>query len=505
MYDITIPSDMVSQIVLHKEYLIVSAYSVNSQKANGLIRCLDVTNGTVYWENGNNSGVRDIEVVDDENLAIVGFNTIEIMELQNGSPIYNTVYSSQIKGIESIGNSTIEVALADGNLNYLIYSIGVAFPDIDYCNRIEDIAMSLEYMSIISSKTNEIAVFTKLVNKNIKLFTEEGNIISCFYVENNKAILYCNAYEVYRYDIATKETTQLKTLDQGIVQLWPNSKDEIVVLLSDGTVMKTKSYDFVRAQEYQSECDNFKVSGDGNTILFYDEGRMIIYDITKMQKSYESTKDDIYVANCALSYNGNVAAYYTGSELVIIKDGVEVLKQECNIGSFTISDEGERIGYVELNNNKLVVSDTMDFKEVISERCSGDYINSVSFSQDGKYIALSYFTEGLYIKDSRTLKTVARRKEVDYRIIDFQYNRSKEIYLLKTDYNTYLMNEELQVKAELPFVYDITKDLSEAIISVYSNGAVTPVYSLEQLLQEIEEEYGAKDLTENEKEMYYIK
>ena len=505
MYDITISSEIVSQIVLHKEYLIVSAFSADSQKANGLIQCLNVNDGTVYWENSNNSGVRDIEVVDDENLAIVGFNTIEIMELQNGNPIYNTVYSSQIMGIENIGNSTIEVALADGNLKYLIYSVGVAFPDIDYCNRIENIAMSLQYMCIISSKTDEIAVFTKLVDENIQLFTEEGNIVSCFYVENNKAILYCNAYEVYRYDIATRETTQLKTFDQGIVQLWLNSKDEIVVLLSDGTVIKAESYDFGRAWEYQSECSNSLVSGDGNTILFYDDGSMILYDTTKMQKSYESTKDDFYVSNCALSYNGNVAAYYTGSELVIIKDGVEVLKQECNIGPFTLSDEGERIGYVELDNNKLVVLDTMDFKEVISERCSGDSINSISFSQDGEYLALSYFTEGLYIKDSGTLKTVARMEEVDYRIIDFRYNLSKEIYLLKTDYNTYLMNEELQVKAELPFVYDITKDLSEAIISVYSNGAVTPVYSLEQLLQETENSYGDTDLTENEKEMYYIR
>lgn len=505
MYDITISSEIVSQIVLHKEYLIVSAFSADSQKANGLIQCLNVNDGTVYWENSNNSGVRDIEVVDDENLAIVGFNTIEIMELQNGNPIYNTVYSSQIMGIENIGNSTIEVALADGNLKYLIYSVGVAFPDIDYCNRIENIAMSLQYMCIISSKTDEIAVFTKLVDENIQLFTEEGNIVSCFYVENNKAILYCNAYEVYRYDIATRETTQLKTFDQGIVQLWLNSKDEIVVLLSDGTVIKAESYDFGRAWEYQSECSNSLVSGDGNTILFYDDGSMILYDTTKMQKSYESTKDDFYVSNCALSYNGNVAAYYTGSELVIIKDGVEVLKQECNIGPFTLSDEGERIGYVELDNNKLVVLDTMDFKEVISERCSGDSINSISFSQAGEYLALSYFTEGLYIKDSGTLKTVARMEEVDYRIIDFRYNLSKEIYLLKTDYNTYLMNEELQVKAELPFVYDITKDLSEAIISVYSNGAVTPVYSLEQLLQETENSYGDTDLTENEKEMYYIR
>jgi len=48
-------------------------------------------------------------------------------------------------------------------------------------------------------------------------------------------------------------------------------------------------------------------------------------------------------------------------------------------------------------------------------------------------------------------------------------------------------------------------DLSKAIISVYSNGAVTPVYSLEQLLQETENSYGDTDLTENEKKMYYIR
>lgn len=505
MYDITIPSEMVSQIVLHKEYLIVSAFSADSQKADGLIQCLNVKDGTKYWENSNHSGVREIEVVDEENLAIVGFNTIDIVELKSGSSIYNTVYSSQIKGMESIGNSTIEVGLADGDLEYLIYSVGVAFSDIDYCNRIEDIAMSLQYMCIISSKTDEIAVFTKLVNENIQLFTEEGNIVSCFYVENNKAILYCNAYEVYRYDISTKETTLLKTFDQEIVHLWPNSKDEVVVLQSDGTVTKAESYDFGRTREYLSECDNSFVSGNGNTILFYDDTHVILYDTTKMQKRYESTKDDIYVSNCVLNYDGNVAAYYTGSELVIIKDGVEVLKQECNIGPFTISDEGERICYVELNNNKLIVLDTMDFKEVISERCSSDYINSISFSQDGKYIAVSYFTEGIYIKDSGTLKTVAKMEDANYRIANFQYNLLKDTYLLETNYNTYIMNEELQVKAELPIVYDITEDLSEAIISVFSNAAVTPVYSLEQLLQETEDLYGDTDLTENEKEMYYIR
>lgn len=505
MYDITIPSEIVSQIVLHKDYLLVSAFSVSNQKANGVIKCLNIKDGTVDWENNDSSGTRKIEVIDEENLAIIGFNTIDIVDLHKGSSIFNTVYSSQIMGVENISNSTIVVALADGDLKYLIYSVGFEFSNIDYCNGIEDIAMSLQYMCIISGKTDEIAVFTKLVNENIQLFTEDGSIKECFYVEDDKTILYCDTNKVYRYDIDTKETKQLKEFDQDIVQLWQNSKKEIVVLLLDGTVMKSLRYDFNEVQEYKGEYSKFKVSGDGNTIFLYDDDSMILYDTTEMKKTYETTQEYFYVSNCVLSYNGKVAVYYTGDELAIIKDGVEVLRQEGNIGTFTISKDGERICYIDKEDNKLVVFDTLALEELISERSSSNLINSVSFSQDGKYIAVSYTTQGLYIKDSRTLKTVARIEEEDSEIVDFHYNITKGVYLLETVYNTYLMNEELQVKAELPLVYDIAEDLSEAIVSVYSNGAVTPIYTLEQLLNEAKNLYGDTDLTENEKDMYYIK
>lgn len=505
MYDITVASEMVSQIVLHKDFLLVSAFSVTNQKAMGVIKCLNVKDGTVYWENNDSSGVRDIEIIDDKNLAIIGFNTIDIVELHKGSSIYSTVYSSQIMGIENISNSTIVVALADGDLKYLIYGVGFEFSNIDYCNGIKDIAMSLQYMCIISGKTDEIAVYTKLVNENIQLFTEDGSIRECFYVEDYKAILYCDTNKVYRYDIDTKETKLLKEFNEEIVQLFKNSKEEIVVVLLDGTVMKSLRYDFSEVQEYKGECSDFKVSGDGNTIFFYDDEGMMLFDTIEMKKTYEKTQEYFYISNCELSYDGKVAIYYTDNELVIIKDQVEVLKQECNVVTFTISKDGERICYIDKDNNKLVIFDTLDLKELISERCSSNLINSVSFSQDGNYIAGSYTTQGLYIKDSRTLKIVARIEEEDSEIVDFHYNKTKGAYLLETGYNTYLMNKELQVKAELPLVYDITEDLTEAIVSVYSNGAVTPIYSLEQLLDEANNLYGDTDLTEYEKDMYYIK
>lgn len=462
----------VSRIAKMDDYLYVVTNDLSAsdlEELASVIYCFDLTSaGREVWTYTSYSGYYDDVVIpsnENENLLLVSYNDIDVVNKVTGEKVAELNYDSEIVTVQRTNDANTFLCFTrDGTFHTVStndmtdYVLAERFDVIN--TNVEEFLWGKDFYICKNYSSNHALVYEWYQDENVTdVTTFEGSISEMkVNTAGDKALITYYNYGldtvVTLYDLEKKEELCKVQVDGsfgGMCFLEDESEqfvllasDEIYYYDQDGTVRKKASIGEMDALYFSKGFIN-----DGEYIVGDDMHNISIYNLSNGKVEKTISKDEGLLEEFGEMYAvGNTLQTYAATDITDKKLG--------------IYDIDEREPYKEVDIN-------------------ASFINDMWFNEDDTELYVTYKDGKVEVYDTTDLSLKKTIDTIDDAVDKISFT-SEGTYLF-TAYGAYLLNDNLEIEDYIPNMEAVSSSRREYYISYYKNLYSAPVYSYEQLIQ----------------------
>lgn len=455
----------------------------------------------------------------EENKDIVLFSALDriiLVSKEDGSIIREIAYTSNITNYYNIEASNIlVVSLNDGSV--VVTSI-IDTEDYSKCYlktnlSAKNIYHNRDRMVVFPYYSNNLYLYKNTLAEDAELMVNlEKKCYKASYDkdESKLAMISYMSNVLSLYDCKNKKQIGDIRIDgDKILNYWFVDNDTKLIIMGEKTVYLYDCKSLSKLSEVKLDFINAAIiKNDNSKIYISTYGKVMVYNSNTLQleKEYET---DTSLSQMSFYNNEKFIVGYTmlGEGAILDLEADNWI--QCKWNSKLLAGSNNSDEYVIVNKDKQEVQlyrgKSKSPQKVINENVN--LIKYIGFSPKDDYLFLTFTNKltKIYKTEDLTLEKTLREQEnyINQWIQIGDINIFTDDNISSEGYS-YFCNKKLEKVAKLPNMLTMTANAKTVIIGGYGTVYNIPVYQLDILLEKAKEHLNGRELTKEERELYFI-
>lgn len=475
---------------------------------NQNLTCLN-QDGTVRFEIEGMMAISSPIRIMGKNIVYANGSSICIVSGEDGSMVREIHYNASICNFEVIEESTtVIVGLSDGSV------IASMLRDRDvlsrqymeagdygmrhiyhYRNKIIEEPVSANkifiYKNALGSKAEPVVKADSTVydveaaSNNELLLVYTSDLVTAYRPEGQKEMYRLKPKDIVREIILMEEENRFLMIERNRVEAYQ---------LSDGRALEQVE---INGAFYYCREDKLYTLDKESKIIVYDMKNLEQvdhYDTESLNQGYLS-EDESVLVGIAVDKRG-ISYDVEGKTQTDLGWSGDILVPDAKGKKYLVADG---------DTNRVSIYSFDETEPEASMEVKTDFISGAGFSPDGERVFISFKDDStkIYKTDGLTLlKTIENAPGIN----EWDKASADDMELLydKKGSKGYLFNENMELLYEMPGFQKMSADGTKIYSTSLSTVLSFPVYNLQMLVDEAREMLDGRELTQEEKEQYYV-